>query len=138
MRRLLGEPRYDTLLHLLVSPALREHLLNYDEVVSGIAPSGLRQIATGTAPNARLQPYQAVLAALAEAEPDGTKRLRAAWDTAPETVLSTRAMFPVVWQADDGSLLHFHGMLTLWSDYLWYWALDFHPADAATWAWLGQ
>lgn len=52
--------------------------------------------------------------------------------------LSTRAAFPVIWRAEDGVILRFHGLLSLWSDALWYWALDFHPADADTWAWLGQ
>ncbi|MGI8553106.1 MAG: hypothetical protein ACR2PL_20315 [Dehalococcoidia bacterium] len=30
------------------------------------------------------------------------------------------------------------GILSLWSDYLWYWALDWHPADAATWECLAR
>jgi transcriptional regulator with XRE-family HTH domain len=124
-----------TLLELLVSPAFRERLVNYDEVVTAIAPGDLRQVVAGSASSPRLAPLQALLASLADADPAGLARLRALWETASTPVLSTRATYPVVWQTEEGTVLTFHGMLTLWSNYLWYWALDWHPADAATWAW---
>ncbi|MGI8553113.1 MAG: hypothetical protein ACR2PL_20350, partial [Dehalococcoidia bacterium] len=124
------------LLQMLVSQPFREHAINYGEVVSALAPVGLQQVVAGASGNGHLEAYRVLLETLAKTEPAGVAHLQELWQTAPPSTLSTRATFPVLWRADDGALLSFHGILSLWSDYLWYWALDWHPADAKTWEWL--
>ncbi len=136
-RTLLGTIlEQETLLGLLVSRAFRERVGNYDEVVSAVAPSELLRAAGGDAPQSAA--VRAVLAQLAAEDPDGFAQLQALWAAAPAPELSTRAVVPVLWRTEDGTLLTFHGVLSLWCTHLWYWALDWHPADAATWVWLGE
>jgi transcriptional regulator with XRE-family HTH domain len=136
-QRLLGAAlKSETLLHLLVSRAFRDRVLNYNEVVSAIAPSDLKRLVAGAARTSRRAPLNELLDQLAAEDPEGFARLRAIWESAAEPALSTRATSPVLWKVDGVAILTFHGVLSLWSDYLWYWALDLHPADGVTWAWL--
>lgn len=136
-RRVLGTvPVAQSLLQLLVSRGFRGHVVNYDEVVSALAPRSLRRAVTNGRSNGRTQPVQSLLAQLEREDPAALAELRQIWEQAPASALSTRATFPLFWRHDDGTLLNFHAVLGLWNDVLWYWALDWHPADVATWSWL--
>lgn len=57
---------------------------------------------------------------------------------APLAALAERVAVPLVWQHDDGTILAFACIVSLWSAYDTLWAIDLHPADAATWAWLNR
>lgn len=128
----------DTVLELLLSETLRSHIANYNEVLRTLAPNDLRSVMTGSGNGPDGAPLRTVLDDLATRDPEGSARLRAVWAESPAPGMSTRAVVPVRWQNEDGTLLSFHGVLSLWSDVLWYWALDLHPVDAGTWGWFGS
>ena len=161
------EPSGENLLHLLLRRPFREQAINYDEVITALAPSGLMERSSEHAhnpreplPGAALLPVAPLLrdrakealgnrgqnqngvallpeiAALREEEPEAVAHLEALWEAAPPSTLSTRVVYPFVWQHADGTVLSFNGVVSLWCDYLWYWAIDWHPADTATWEWL--
>lgn len=137
MVRVLGtNPRGQNLLQLLLSAPFRDRLLNDDQVLTALAPSGLREALTNQKTTRRTRPFLPLLETLRQEDPRAAARLRELWEAAPPARLSTRAVTPLLWQHPDGPILSFNAVVSLWSDYAWYWALDLHPADAPTWEWL--
>ncbi|MGI8549532.1 MAG: helix-turn-helix domain-containing protein [Dehalococcoidia bacterium] len=68
-RQVLGtELVHQTLLKLLVSPSFREHVLNYDEVASTLAPRDLQEAPTGAVDDASRLPSHSLVEALAKTE----------------------------------------------------------------------
>ena len=135
--RVLGfQPNGENLLRLLLHPAFREQAVNYDEVITALAPSGLKEALGNGGQDQNGRAFLAVIELLREEEPEAVAHLQEVWEAAPASTLSTRVVYPLVWQHADGTVLSFNGVVSLWCDYLWYWAIDWHPADAATWGWL--
>lgn len=53
-------------------------------------------------------------------------------------MLANRVVVPLHWQIKNGPTLHFHCVVARWEQNHPYWAIDWHPADAATWVWLDE
>ena len=121
------------LVRLLAQPAVRARLLNWEAFASALAGFAVTrglQLGGGATSryaatlNERLQAQQRLLHA----------RLTEIWRRSPAD--TARVATALHWRAADGSTLRFAAVLSLWSAHEGLWALDLHPADAATLAWL--
>ena len=136
--RTAGSSSPGTFIELVLSRPFREQVVNYDEVLSAVIPSGLKQLVGSEGGSHTARSFQLLLERLQQDDPDAVRHLQAISEASTPTLLSTRAVSPVVWRQANGRLLTFHGVISLWSDIAWYWAFDWHPADAATWEWLSR
>ena len=136
-RRDLPDPALRNIVAFAISPYAREHILNWEDVVTALVPTALREAVAGT--NGRRAPPSvgAAVAELRSRDPEAMDRLAALWREAKPPVLASRITFPVVWRRDGGEVLAFHAVVS-WLNYDMAWAMDWHPADAATWAWLAN
>lgn len=126
------------LIAFLAGQSVRARLGNWEDVLTAVVPADARQEiagSTGPAPPERLA--GAIEAVRAE-DDEIVARLRDLWSATPAAPPALRITFPVVWQADDGTPLVFHGLIFAWSAYDRRWAMDWHPADATTWRWFSQ
>ncbi len=123
------------LVSLVTSAPFRERIENWAEVAARVVPRALIPYVTGTA-GARDGYFDAVVHHVRER--DGhTRNLAAlfdAWRTNRQVSWSARLAFDVRWHAP-GASLAFHAVIAPWNPFDPYWAIDLHPADAATWAW---
>lgn len=118
-----------------VSTFAREHILNWEEVATALIPSDLRAAAAGTRTRRSAAEWDAAAAELCRRAPEEMDCLIEYWRDAAASPAASRITFPLVWQADDGEVLAFHVVVS-WQYYGVAWAMDCHPADAATWAWV--
>jgi transcriptional regulator with XRE-family HTH domain len=137
--RELPELPQRNLLRLAATRHIRERLLNYDEAVGrilGLLKFHHRDLA---ALGEALPQFQTVVADIVERDGDSLPRLLQLWDSAPTAVADpSRIIYPVTWRHGDGTLLRFHCTVTPWSEFDGVGMHDWHPADAATWIWLGE
>ena len=134
---LRGEPRlpHRNLVRWFLSRELRDRVVNWHEAVTVLVPSTLRQALSGDQVPAVLRP---VVEGLEREEPGVLSSLRELWQAMPAPVLVSRVVFPLVWRHRDGTVLAFNIVVARWNAEHPgpYWVLDWHPADAVTWAWL--
>ena len=70
--------------------------------------------------------------------PELLPRLLGLWSAAIPWQEGSRVGFAVDWTTGSGGELRFDCTLTAWSDFDAAWAFDWHPANGATWEWLGS
>jgi transcriptional regulator with XRE-family HTH domain len=124
------------LVALMAGPNVRTHLGNWEDVLTALVPADARQQIAGSAESGSTERLIGTIVAVRAEDDETVARLRHLWSAAPAAPPALRVTFPVVWQADDGTPLVFHGLIFAWSAYDRRWAMDWHPADAATWQWL--
>jgi transcriptional regulator with XRE-family HTH domain len=128
---LIQSMRRQHLLRFITHPRVAEHLVNWAEVAPALAPPPFR---SATAPES---PYNTELLALRERHPAMARRIEAVWAEAAPPVLANRAVVRLRWRLESGPELAFHCVVARWEQNHPYWAIDWHPADGATWDWLG-
>ena len=134
LRQGLPDPAYRNLIAFALGRLARERIVNWEEVATAVIPEDLRAVLSGTATRRTAAQWEGAGAELRRREPEALDRLAAHWREAPLEAAS-RTVFPVRWRAEDGAVLSFQGVLT-WQYYGMAWAMDWHPADRATWEWL--
>ena len=128
------DPRRQHLVRFVLSREARERIVNWEEAVTALVPSTLRRALTGDRVPPSLRPLVEQLTA---EEPDVLRELQELWREAPAPVLTGHAVVPLVWQHSDGAVLAFHVVLDPPLGSGAPWVIDWHPADAVTWQWLG-
>jgi transcriptional regulator with XRE-family HTH domain len=143
--RLTGWARWEALpgreaLHLLqiaVSRQMREQVRNWDEVVRVMLPNHLEPLVLGAREDDRRAGLSDVARALRRQDPEGIERLLAAWSAAPAPPRRQRVAVKLDWVTPDGTKLAFHCLISGWNGYDPVWAMDWHPANAKTFEYLG-
>jgi transcriptional regulator with XRE-family HTH domain len=130
-----GPETTQNLLRWVLSREQRERIVSWEQVATVLVPSTVREALIGNRPTPALRP---LISWLEHDEPEALARLRALWGAATPPVLTSRATFPFVWRHADGEVLAFNGLLVPAFARGAPWLLDLHPADAATWRWLGR
>lgn len=125
----------DTIVQLALADRFRAATVNWEEVVAALIPSTLRPF-LGPAPAVGGGRLAAIVAAVRRLDAESRARLNAVWQDAPAGAPQTRVVFPLYWRTPDGAILSFTCLLSPWNAFDPAWALDWHPADAATWRWL--
>jgi transcriptional regulator with XRE-family HTH domain len=122
--------RRQHVLRFVTSPLMEKHLDNWEEVAPALAPPPFR---SATRPDSS---YHAELATLLAQNPAMYERLQAVWSEAALPVLANRAVAPLRWRLESDEELRFWCVVARWEQNHPYWAIEWHPADGATWAWL--
>ncbi|MGE0539197.1 MAG: helix-turn-helix domain-containing protein [Dehalococcoidia bacterium] len=132
-----GDPLelHRNLVRFFLSRTVRERVVNWDEVVTAVVPSTLRQALGGERTTPALRP---LTAELEREEPGVLPQLQALWHSSPLPVLQSRVVFPLVWRHADGTALAFNAIISLWDSRVPSWVIDWHPTDAVTWTWLAD
>jgi len=122
------------ILDVILSDAFRDECLNWDDLVRGIVPVELEPLVLGRTGVDHKTHLSEIVRAMS---PETRAALREAFaatnrDDAPRvgTLLELRG--------PRGRLLRFHCMVDPWNSFDPIWAIDLHPADSATWRWLGR
>ncbi len=132
------------LLALVTDQEFRARVDTWGEAVSSIFPGTLRVYVQGQSLEGKTAAhFSDVVAHVLEREKaagrgdEALRSLYAVWRANPRGRLCARVSFPLQCHTR-GAQLRFNALLTTWNLYDPRWAIDLHPADAATWAWLGQ
>lgn len=132
----LRELRLHNLARFALSREFRERVVNWEEVVTVLLPSTLKHLVAGSNGAGGAGPFASVVESLRDEDPAVLRQLLDVWRAAPPPS-SVRAYVPLVWCHADGTPLSFNCVLAPWNPMLGVWAIDWHPADADTWEWLG-
>lgn len=132
----LPDPRQRSFLRFALSRHMRDRVENWEQVATAVVPSTLKQVFP-EGRNASAPPWlRAVLDDIHRDDPGIVARLRELWRASPPVMLTDRLVAPLVWRREDGTRLAFHCVIATWNTFDPFWAIDLHPADAATWTWL--
>lgn len=135
IRQHLRNPIERNVVTFFISAFARERIVNWEEVATALIPSDLRAAAAGRRPRRSSAGWDAAAAELRRREPEAMDCLVDYWRATPASPPASRVTFPLAWRADDGEVVAFHAVVS-WQYYGVAWAMDWHPADDATWAWL--
>lgn len=131
-------PPQRNLLRIAAMKHFRDRVLNWDAVVTVMAGM-YKNHHMGNEDLAEGSPYfQSVVNDIMHTDPDAMPDLMRVWFSAPPRPQSFRHTFFVRWRVADGTTLAFDAIITNWSDFDGVSVNDWHPADAATWTWLGR
>lgn len=124
-----------SLLYFITDHQFRDHVPGWREVAANVLPGTL----TPYFGPAHDQPgghyFRQVAEAIRRRDPEVLRDLLAMWRGTTDRKLRTRITFPLRWVTDDGVELEFAMLLAPWNEVDPGWALDWHPANAATWEW---
>lgn len=122
------------LLQWLLSPEVRERVLNWPDLARAVLPDTLRlqipDLPDPKPPGA----FEREVELLRHSDPAALRDLFDAWKSAPRRAVPIRVAVPIEWAADDGEVQRWHCFLTRWNARDYWWAIDWHPANAAAWA----
>lgn len=121
------------LLHLVADPAFRRHVPAWHEAAAHILPGSLAPYISGDANDAESSYFRHVIESIRRRDPGVVRELVDLWRGAERPPLRARHVFPLTWRTDDGADLDFHVVVSPWHDIVPAWAMDWHPANAATW-----
>jgi transcriptional regulator with XRE-family HTH domain len=125
------------LLQVMLSPLVRERAVNWPQLVSSLLPDTLRlQIPEQPNPKAP-GTFQREVSLFRKNDPGALRELLAAWESASRTA-PIRVATPLQWRDERGEVLAFHCFVYRWNALDPYWAIDWHPANAAAWEAIGQ
>jgi transcriptional regulator with XRE-family HTH domain len=141
MRRLLGiesstlltDGVERNLVYVFATGKPASHLVNWDDIVAALAPIGAE-------PYNAIAPWKPPTGPLARAieavrsQPDAFTRLQQALRKNP--FHGRAGVHCLVEWREGASLLQFDCVVATPSPQGWTWRVDWHPADAATWAWV--
>lgn len=135
LNRDLPRPEDRHVLRFVLGRYFRDHVANWDDVADALLPGALSQpFRDDRTPAAAA--LRRVMRELRSADPELIGRLTELWRRARPTMLTNRLVIPIQWKHDDSSSLAFNCIASPWG-LTGGWALDWHPADAATWDRLG-
>lgn len=143
-KRILDDPRWQPraggqgphLMDVLLSDAFRLRSPNWGQVVRDILPAQLVPLVLGNYDRTK-PPLKQTLQRVKRHSRATFAEFTRVMDGF-EQELRPRVTTTLEWEAPDGALLRFHVVTDLWNSSDPYWAIDMHPADAATWRWFGR
>lgn len=124
------------LLQLMVSDHLQESIGNWEEVASVFLPGRLEHLVLGGERETSTGSLLGLSRQLAPRYHRGLERLAAVWTQSPDFTSLRRPGVQVLWSTPQGDSLLFNCTASGITAADPYQALDFHPANAATFAWL--
>lgn len=127
-----------TLLQLVLSAPFRRAVVNWDELVTALLPTVVKQALESADVTVLPAWFRAALTEAHSNEPGLLTQLQQLLRDAPAVASTFRIVAPLYWQTAEAQVLAFTSVLSLWSGTDTIWALDWHPTEGETWAWLAQ
>lgn len=126
------------LIPLAVSRHFRDHLVNWAEVVTALIPATLKTVLVAGDQGLRSGQLQSLADDIRRQGSEVLQELTELWRGRASAPTTARVVFPLIWRHDRGEVLAFNVIVAPWSAFDDAWAIDWHPADAETWTWLGN
>jgi transcriptional regulator with XRE-family HTH domain len=120
------------LVSLITGATFRQNVENWGEVATAVLPGSLTPYFLGEGNGAAASYFHRLVEDIRGRDAAVLHTLLGLWRAAPRRRLTARVTFPLTWRAETGTL-HFDCTLAPWNEYDPGWAIDWHPADAATW-----
>ena len=121
------------LLRFVLSPEVRERVVNWPELTSAVLPDTLRLQIPDLPDPKPAGAFRREVERIRVEDASGLRVLLNTWETHPGHAAPLRVAVPLQWRLDDGGVADFHCFLTRWNVRDAYWALDWHPANAVAW-----
>ena len=134
----LAEPGARQLLRMALSEHYQSRLLNWDEAIGVMIAMWKSEQQSIADPGSGALFFTRMMEYVFAHHADQVERLMRLWQNPAATRQGIRGVLPIRWRTSTGDILNLHAVQTPWSDFDGSWALDWMPADAATWEWLDR
>ncbi len=125
------------LLQIILSEWFRERCTNWEAVARALVPVELEPLVLAHDPALTKSSLRALARQLRAESPEIFAALTEV-DLSTEPEAPPRVAVLVEWRTPEGTQLRFHCLVAHWNAFDAVWAIDLHPADAATWRWFGR
>lgn len=126
------------LLAFLTQHSLRERILDWAAVARQLLPGTLSPFVNGAGQGPNAEYFHRVIRTVRQRDPAVLHELLRLWDEIEDQDPRARFLVPIRWLTDEGEQLLFNVLISPWNVIDPAWAVDWHPADAATWRWFGR
>jgi len=126
------------LLTLVTSQPFRERITNWTSVATELLPGTLAQHVNGSSEGPNASYFRHVVENVRQTDPAVLADLVRLWRSGTTSPARVRILVPVHWRTEEQIELNFNVLISPWNAVDPAWAVDWHPADAATWEWLGR
>jgi transcriptional regulator with XRE-family HTH domain len=132
----LRGPGRRNLVRFVLGHWLQERVVNWEEVAAALLPASLRARTGGHGHRSVPRGIRSSLDDARRQDPTLPERLSEMWRTAPPPLVTSHVAVPLLWRTISGPVLAFNCIVAPWTAVSGTWAIDWHPADAATWEWI--